>query len=112
MKKVNMKIYNIAENKLKELNVKSRTYNYLHDVINIIDPDFENIVFYERSCKIFLFITLDINFYVLQNLCKDLIFHKINGFIKDYARSKYLKLILADEKKKGLLKKYKEIRVK
>ena len=29
-----------------------------------------------------------------------------------YAGSKYLKLILADEKEKGLLKKYKEIRVK
>ena len=84
----------------------------MHDVINIIDSDFENIVFCERSCKVFLIITLDINFYILQNLCKKFVFHKINGFIKDYAGSKYLKLILADEKEKGLLKKYKEIRVK
>ena len=40
------------------------------------------------------------------NITKPLhiIFHKINGYIKDFDRSKHLKLIPTDEKNKKVLK--------
>lgn len=38
-----------------------------------------------------------------------IVFYEINGCVKDYEGSKYLILILANEKDKGLLTKYKKI---
>lgn len=38
-----------------------------------------------------------------------IVFYEINGCVKDYEGSKYLILILANEKDKGLLTKYKNI---
>ena len=41
----------MADNNMKEINNKNRTYYYVDDLININDFDFENILLDEKSYK-------------------------------------------------------------
>ena len=79
-------------------------------LINVNDPDFRNIAIDKKPSykNIFMYLIR----YKLLCTTKPLsvVFHEINRCIKDYEESKYLILIPANEKDKGLstkhLKKY------
>ena len=75
-------------------------------LININDPDFRNIAIAKKPSykNIFMYLIR----YKLLCTTKPLsiVFHEINRCIKDYEESKYLILIPANEKDKGLLTKH------
>ena len=85
-------------NSLRETDTKNRRYRFLDDMINIKNLDPSKINIDEKSYKnILIYYTV----YVITNSVKllYLIINKINEYIEESNRTKYLKLVPADERK-------------
>ena len=91
-------------NSAKESDVKNWTYNFFDDIINIRNLDLNKIKIDEKSYKNILIYCVG---YMTPNSVKPLwlIINKINGYIEESNRNKYLALARVD-KSKDTLKKY------
>ena len=103
-------------NKVKDINTKSRTYNFFNDIIDIEHFDPNNIKIDEKS--IFIRFTLFI-YYIGHVTIKEyvksyrvnplyFIFRYVNGYFEEINRNKYLTLVPTNESKEKI-KRYKEL---
>ena len=82
---------------LRKIDIENRICYYYDDIININDPDLENILLDEKSYK-----NMSI-YHVTYAIPKSVklsrvVFNEVNGYIKDYAGTKHLALFPLDEK--------------
>ena len=87
-------------NKVKDIDIKNRTYYFFNDIINIKNFDLNNIKIDEESCKSILiyyigYITIKGLKYVKINSVNPLylIFSKMNGYFEEINKSKFLTLV-------------------
>ena len=87
-------------NKVKDIDIKNRTYCFFNDIINIKNFDLNNIKIDEESCKSILiyyigYITIKGLKYVKINSVNPLylIFSKMNGYFEEINKSKFLTLV-------------------
>ena len=87
-------------NKVKDIDIKNRTYYFFNDIINIKNFDLNNIKIDEESCKSILiyyigYITIKGLKYVKINSANPLylIFSKMNGYFEEINKSKFLTLV-------------------
>ena len=94
-------------NKVKDINIKNRTFYFFSDIINIENFDLFNIKIEEKSYKSVLiyyigYVTIKhskyIKIYSVNPL--HLIFGKVNGYFKEINGNKYLTLVPTNESKK------------
>ena len=84
--------YKIENNEFKKIRIKNRTCYYFDDIIELEDFDLDNILIDKKSHKNILI--YDISYKTLIDPKPlQIIFEKINGFIKIYDRTKYLVLL-------------------
>ena len=96
-------------NKFKDVNIKSRTYYFFNDVINVENLDPNNIEIDEKSYKEILI------YYIGYVMIKDskcvkiysvnplyLIFSKVNGYFEEINKNKYLTLVPTNESKEKI----------
>ena len=100
-------------NKVKDINIKSRTFYFFNDIINIENFDLNNIKIDEKSYKNILiyyieYVTIKeyVKIYSVNPLY--LIFRYVNGYFEEINGNRYLTLVLANESKEKI-KKYKEL---
>ena len=105
-------------NKVKDIDVKNRTYCFFNDIINIKKFDSNDIKINENSYKdIFIYyigyVMIKDSKYVKINSVNPLylIFRKVNGYFEEINGNKYLTLVPTNESKEKI-KKYKELRNK
>ena len=105
-------------NKVKDIDVKNRTYCFFNDIINIKKFDSNDIKIDENSYKdIFIYyigyVMIKDSKYVKINSVNPLylIFRKVNGYFEEINGNKYLTLVPTNESKEKT-KKYKERRNK
>ena len=105
-------------NKVKDIDVKNRTYCFFNDIINIKKFDSNDIKIDENSYKdIFIYyigyVMIKDSKYVKINSVNPLylIFRKVNGYFEEINGNKYLTLVPTNESKEKT-KKYKELRNK
>ena len=105
-------------NKVKDIDVKNRTYCFFNDIINIKKFDSNDIKIDENSYKdIFIYyigyVMIKDSKYVNINSVNPLylIFRKVNGYFEEINGNKYLTLVPTNESKEKI-KKYKELRNK
>ena len=105
-------------NKVKDIDVKNRTYCFFNDIINIKKFDSNDIKINENSYKdIFIYyigyVMIKDSKYVNINSVNPLylIFRKVNGYFEEINGNKYLTLVPTNESKEKI-KKYKELRNK
>ena len=105
-------------NKVKDIDVKNRTYCFFNDIINIKKFDSNDIKINENSYKdIFIYyigyVMIKDSKYVKINSENPLylIFRKVNGYFEEINGNKYLTLAPTNESKEKI-KKYKELRNK
>ena len=81
----------MKNNEMKKFFIKNRKCYYFNDIIKSEELDFNNILIEEKShWNILIY---DISYKTLSCLKRlDIRFHKINGFIRIYCGTKYLKL--------------------
>ena len=103
-------------NKVKDINIKNRTYYFFNDIIYIENFDPNNIKIDEKSCKnigIYYigYVTIKefVNIYSVNPLY--LIFSYVNGYFEEINGSKYLTLVPTNESKEKI-KNYEELRSK
>ena len=90
-------------NKVKDIDIKDRTYYVFSDVINIKIFDPNNIKIDEKSYKPFLiyigYVTIKDSKYVKTNSVNPLylIFSKVNGYFEESNKNKYLTLVPTNE---------------
>ena len=93
-------------NKVKDIDIKNRTYYFFNDIINIenFDPNNINIKIDEKSYKYVLiyfigYVTIKeyLKIYSVNPLY--LIFRNVNGYFEKIDKSKYLTLVLTNESK-------------
>ena len=102
-------------NKVKDINLKNRTYYFFDDIINIKNFDPNNIKVDGKSYKNILI------YYIGYGTIKDsknvkinsvihlyLIFGKVNGYFEEINGNKYLALVPSDESKE-IIQKYEEM---
>ena len=101
-------------NKVKDINIKSRTYYFFNDIINIENFDLNDMKIDEKSYKdilIYYIGYVTIKEYVKINsvnpLC--LIFRYINGYFEEINGNKYLTLVPTNKCKEKNLKKYEKL---
>ena len=98
-------------NKVKSIDIKSRTYYFFNDIINIKHFDLNNIKIDGKSYKNILI------YYIGHVTIKDLkyikiysvnllylIFIKVNGYFEETSGNKYLMLVPANESKEKIKK--------
>ena len=84
--------YKIENSEFKKIGNESRTCYYFDDIIELEDFDLDNILIDKKSHKNILI--YDISYKTLIDPKPfQIIFEKINGFIKIYDRTKYLVLL-------------------
>ena len=100
-------------NKVKDIDVKNRTYCFFNDIINIKKFDSNDIKIDENSYKdIFIYyigyVMIKDSKYVKINSVNPLylIFRKVNGYFEEINGNKYLTLVPTNESKEKI-KKYK-----
>ena len=100
---------------MKDINIKSRTYYFFDDIINIKNFDPNNIKVDEKSYKNVL--TYSIGYVMIKDLkCVTissinplyLIFSIVNGYFEEINKNKYLTLVPPNESKE-IIKKYEEM---
>ena len=96
-------------NIIKDMSKKNRTYNFLHDIINIKDFDPTNIKIDEKSYKNILiyyigYVTIKKDLKVYSVTPMYLIFSKVNGYFEEINGNKYLTLVLTKESKEKIKK--------
>ena len=105
-------------NKIKDIDIKNRTYYFFNDIVNIKNLDPNNIKIDEKSYKNILIdyigcVAIKNSKYVKINSVNPLyiIFSKVNGFLEEINKSKYLMLVPTNESKEKL-KKYEDLWIK
>ena len=100
-------------NKVKDINIKIRTYYFFNDIINIENFDPNNIKTDENSYKNILTYYIEyvkikkyVRIYSVNYLY--LIFGKVNGYFEETNGNKYLTLVPTNESKEKI-KKYGEL---
>ena len=100
-------------NKVKDINIKSQTFYFFNDIINIENFDLNNIKIDEKSYKNILiyyieYVTIKeyVKIYSVNPLY--LIFRYVNGYFEEINGNRYLTLVLANESKEKI-KKYEEL---
>ena len=94
-------------NKVKDINIKSRTFYFFNDIINIENFDLNNIKIDEKSYKNILiyyieYVTIKeyVKIYSVNPLY--LIFRYVNGYFEEINGNRYLTLVLANESKEKI----------
>ena len=102
-------------NKVKDIDIKNRTYYFPYDIINIKDFDVSNIKIDEKSYKNILiyyigYATIKDSKYVKINSVNPLylIFNEVNGYFKEINGNIYLTLVPTSENK-AKIKRYEEL---
>ena len=105
-------------NKVKDIDIKHRTYYFFDDIINIKNFDPHNIKIDEKSYKNILiyyigYVTIKDSKYVKIDSVSPLylIFNKVNGYFEEINGNKYLALVHTNENKQKI-KKYEELWIK
>ena len=106
-------------NKVKDIDIKNRTYQFFNDIINIKNFDENNIKIDEKSYKNILI------YYIGYLMIKDLkyvkinsenplylIFSNVNGYFEETNKSKYLMLVPTNESKEKIKKNMKNCGLK
>ena len=105
-------------NKVKDIDIKNDTYYFFNDIINVklfhpnnikIDErSYKNVLIYYTGC-----VTIKYLRYVKINSVNllYLIFIKLNGYIEEINKIKYLKLVPTNQSKEKI-KKYEELWIK
>ena len=95
-------------NKVKDIDIKHRTYYFFDDIINIKNFDPHNIKIDEKSYKNILiyyigYVTIKDSKYVKINSVNPLylIFSKVNGYFEEINGNKYLTLVPTNENTKN-----------
>ena len=81
-----------SKDELKEIDIKNRTCYYFDDIMRVIDIDFNNILFYEKSYKNLLIYNISYKNFMGEKPLR-IWFDKIDGFIKIDNGIKYLVLL-------------------
>ena len=104
--------------KVKDIDIKHRTYYFFDDIINIKNFDPHNIKIDEKSYKNILiyyirYVTIKDSKYVKIDSVSPLylIFNKVNGYFEEINGNKYLALVHTNENKQKI-KKYEELWIK
>ena len=100
-------------NKIKDMNIKNRTYYLFNDIISIESFNTNNIKINETpSRKILIYsigyVRIKKYFEISSVNPLYLIFNKIDGYFEELNGSKYLTLVLTNESKEKI-KKYEEL---
>ena len=86
-----------SDNKLKEIGINISTICYFHDIVNINEFDFGNILLYEKSYKNFLI--CDIAYQALYGAkLLRIIFDKVESYTSSYDSTEYLALFCSNVK--------------
>ena len=101
-------------NKLKDINIKNRTYHFFDDIINIKNFDLNNIKIDEKSYKNILiyyigYVTIEKFINPVNPLY--LLFRYVNGYFQQINGNKFLTLVPTN-KSKEKIKKYEELWIK
>ena len=92
-------------NKIKDINIKNRTYYFFNYIINIKNFDPHNIKIDEKSYKSILiyyigYVTIEDSKYIKINVNPlYLIFDKVNGYFEEIIGNKYLTIVPTNESK-------------
>ena len=106
-------------NKVKDMDIKTRTYYFFNDIIYIKIFDPNNIKIDEKSNKNILiyyigYVTIKhskhVNIYSVNPLY--LIFNKVNGYLEEIIGNKYLTLVSTNESKEKIKNYMKNCEVK
>ena len=104
--------------KVKDTNIKNRTYYFFNDIINIKNFDPNNIKIDEKSYKNVLiyyigYMTVKDSKYIKINSVNPLylVINKVNGYSEEINENKYLALVPTNESKEKI-KKYEELWIK
>ena len=96
-------------NKVKDMNIKSRTYDSFNDIINIENFNPNNIEIGEKSYKDVLiyyseYVTIKeyLKIYSVNPLY--LVFRNVNGYFEESNKSKYLTLVPTNKSKEKLIR--------
>ena len=90
-------------NKVKNIDIKNRTYYFFDDIINIKNLDPNNIKIDEKSYKnIFIYHIDYMKIKINSENPLYLIFNKVNGYFEEINGNKYLTLILTNENKEKI----------
>ena len=102
-------------NKIKDIDMKNRTYYFFSDIINIKKFDRNNIKIDEKSYKnvsmyYIGYVTIKHSKFVKINSINPLyfIFSKVNGYFEEINKSKYLTLVPTNESKEKI-KEYEQL---
>ena len=105
-------------NKVKEIDIKSQTYYFFDDIINMKYFDPSNIKIDEKLYKNILiyyigYVTIKDSKYVKINSVNSLylIFNEVNGYFEEINGNNYLTLVPTNENKEKI-KKYEELWIK
>ena len=103
-------------NKVKDIDIKNRTYYFFNDIIDIKNFDPNNIKIDEKSYKNILsyyigHVTIEDSKYVKNNSVNPLylIFSNVNEYFEEINKSKDLTLLPTNERKEKI-KKYEELK--
>ena len=88
-------------NKVKNINIKNRTYYFFNDIINVENFDLNNIKIDEKSYKNILiyhigYVTIDKRFKI-RVYSLYLIFRYLNEFFEEINGNKYLTLVITNK---------------
>ena len=104
------------EYKVKDINIKNRTYYFANDFIYTENFDLSNIKIDEKSYENILiyyigYVTIKeyVKTYSVNPLC--LIFQYVNGYFEEIKRNRYLTLVPTNESKEKI-KKYEDLWIK
>ena len=96
-------------NKVKDIDIKNRTYYFFHDIINIKNFDPNNIKIDKKSNKNILiyhtgYVTIkDLKFVKINSVNPlYLIFSKVNGYFEEINGNIYLALVPTNESKEKI----------
>ena len=96
-------------NKVKDINIKNRTYYYFNDIINIENFDPNNIKIYEKSYKKIIiyyigYVTIKAYVKIYRVNPLYLILRYLNGFFEKINGNKHLTLVSTNESKEKIKK--------
>ena len=83
----------IENNEFKRVFIKNRTCYYFDDIIKFADFGFDNILLAENSCKSILINNVSYKTLIGAKPLR-VISDKVDGFVRDYDRTKYLVLFI------------------
>ena len=93
-------------NKVKDIDIKNRTYYFFDDIINITNSDSNNIKLDKKSYKdVFIYciehVTIKDLKYIKINSANPLYltFSKVNGYFEETSKNKYFTLVPTNQNK-------------